>query len=136
MLKLKQIISISVFLMAAILSIVDVASDVGLAHQYYSNYLLAKTYNGTYEIYKNLHKDIFRFFICTSVWLVLGVLLQMTLVLVFFCKKDSSLEPFPKPACILLCVSAPLLGASFVTNVFAAYLIFQNKDNLNADLIK
>ena len=136
MLKIKQVISISVFLMAAILSIVDVGSDVGLAHQYYTNYLVAKTYNGTNEVYKNLHKDIFAFFISTGVWIVLGGLLQMTLVFVFFCKKHPSLEPFPQPAFILLCVSAPLLGASFVTNVFAAFLIFRNKDNLNADLIK
>ena len=76
------------------------------------------------------------YFILTTAWISLGGLVQTIAVIVLLCKGDSRLRPFRVPLRVLLCLSAPILLAPVVTNVFGAYLIICDGDNATEDLLK
>ena len=89
----------------------------------------------TYSLFSDYFYNTLHF-ILTTTWISLCGFIQMITVIVLLCKGDSCLRPFGVPLRVLLCLSAPILLAPVVTNIFGAYLLICNGDNATEDLVK
>ena len=107
------------FLLAAVLSFTDITTDIMLAREYH--------------LKKRVVPSFFQYvlFLCTTSSIVLGGVVQTIIVIRNYCKRDSFFSAIPKQLGFLILITAPMLMAPVVTNLFGAYVMISNKINCN-----
>ena len=119
---LKSLLGICFFIMGAMFSCLDIGSDISLACEHYH-----KAGNAT-TILKTHHAF---FFVLTTVWIAFGGVGQMIIFLRYLCIKHSCVDQIPSLVKVLILISAPLLMAPVVVNVFCAYLIARGESHMD-----
>ena len=106
--KFGTLIGVLTFCAGVAFTLVDIGSDIKLAHEYC---------NGQRH---NVHKI---FFYLTTVWILLGGLAQFCLVAFFLLRGDPRLIWLPKSIRTLLLLCSPILMAPVIVNVYGVILV-------------
>ena len=122
--------AILTFCAGATFTMVDIGTDISLAHEYWNNSGIVrdwlnedKTSNGLGPFQNSI------FAIPTTVWILLGGLIQFLLVAFFLHRGDDRLKWLPKSIRILLLLCSPILLGPVVVNAYGVFFVVCNADN-------
>ena len=76
----------------------------------------------------NNPEEMYLFFILTTMWIILGGLVQSILVARYLCRGDARLIWLPKSIRFLLLICAPILMAPVIVNVYGVIFVTRHAD--------
>ena len=137
--EFSRLMKILLFLVAAGFTCMDISLDAALAVKYKQN--ASKIENeGTpsVEIFGPVttnNIDLI-FFVLTTTWILLGGFVQAIVTIVKLCKRDPIVNLIPKRVQVLMMITAPILMAPVIVNLFGAYVVFRNQENAEEDVMR
>ena len=129
--QFRTSMAILMFCAGATFTMVDIGTDISLAHEYWNNSGIVRRWWSEYETSNGLHSYAnFVFAIPTTVWILLGGLIQFLLVAYFLCRGDARLTWLPKSVRILLLFCSPILLGPVVVNIYGAVFVIRTNDDI------
>ena len=131
--KFGTLIAILTFSAGAAFTLIDIGFDMKLATEYWnSKGIFGCFWNCTNSVCNQIcmtePEDVFLFFILTTVWIVLGGLVQSFLVARYLFRGDARLIWLPKSIRVLLLICAPILMAPVIVNVYGVFFVTRHAD--------
>jgi hypothetical protein len=146
--KFIELFAILLFCSAATFTIVDIGIDGALVKEYANKQYCSATGRYEWSRYRTWDSNSrtscvdplggvvlgtlsigssFIYMILTAVWILLGGILQSSIIIYFHIKKDQRLLSLPTPVRFLVWITAPILMAPVILNLYGAYQIFTKK---------